>query len=108
MRVFRHGELPLAAAPVQDNWGRSTMMMRRSVAQRIGPILDPPRGAGCGEMIDWIARARELDVKLEMMPEVLALRRIRTGSMTSDHSSRNEGYLHVAKLALERKRMKPS
>ena len=59
-------------------------------------------------MIDWLARARHLSIKLEMMPEVLALRRIIPGSMSYDRSTRSEGYLHVVKLALDRKRIKPS
>jgi len=107
VRLFRHNEPPRSDAAIQDNWGRSTIMIHHSAARLIGPILDPPKG-GCGEMIDWLGRARELDMKLEMMPEVLALRRIIPGSMSFDRNTRGEGYLHVAKLALARKRMKPS
>jgi glycosyltransferase involved in cell wall biosynthesis len=102
VRLFHHNELPRADAPVRDNWGRSTMMMRQSAARRIGPIIDP--AGGCGDMVDWLKRARELNVKLEMMGEVLALRRIMPGSLSYGRSARDEGYLHVVKLALERKR----
>jgi glycosyltransferase involved in cell wall biosynthesis len=105
VKLFRHGQLPQMDAPVQENWGRSTMMMRLSTVRRIGPIIDPP-GVRCGEMIDWLARARELNCKLEMMPVVMALRRIIPGSLSSARDTRGEGYLHVVKAALDRRRAK--
>ena len=102
VKLFRHNEPPRADASVQDHWGRSTMMMRLSAAQRIGPIIDPP--GRCGEMIDWLARARESNIKLEMIPEVMALRRIIPGSLSSARSTRGKGYLHVVKAALARRK----
>jgi glycosyltransferase involved in cell wall biosynthesis len=102
VQLFLHGELPQADAPVRDNWGRTTMMMRRQAALQIGPIIDPP--GGCGDMVDWLARARELNFELEMMGEILALRRVIPGSLTYGRTTLREGYLHVVKLALERKR----
>jgi glycosyltransferase involved in cell wall biosynthesis len=104
VRLFRHDEDQRAKGPIRDNWGRTTLMMRRTAALRIGPIIDPPHN--CGDMIDWLARARELNLRLELMPEVLALRRIIPGSLSYARSARGEGYLHVVKAALERKRMK--
>jgi glycosyltransferase involved in cell wall biosynthesis len=101
VRFFRHNEPPRSDAPVQDNWGRSTMMMRLSAARRIGPMIDHHKSR-CGEMIDWLARARELNVKLEMIPEVMALRRIIPGSLSYTPSTRGEGYLQIVKAALER------
>ena len=105
VKLFWHNELPRIDAPVRDDWLRSAMMLRRSAARRIGPIIDPP--GGCGDMIDWLARARELNMKLEMMPEVVALRRIIPGSLSHNRSTRGEGYLHVVKAALDRRRVKP-
>jgi glycosyltransferase involved in cell wall biosynthesis len=104
VRLFRHGELPRADAPVQENWCRSTMMMHLASARRIGPIIDPP--ARCGEMVDWLARARELKIKLDMMPVVMALRRIIAGSLSYSRDTRGEGYLNVVKAALDRRRAK--
>jgi len=105
VKLFRHNELPRPDASVRDNWGRSTMMMRLSTARRIGPMIDPPTGR-CGEMIDWLARARELNIKFEMMPEVMALRRIIPGSLSYARGTRGAGYLHVVKAALDRRRIK--
>jgi glycosyltransferase involved in cell wall biosynthesis len=104
--LFRHGEAPLADAPVRDNWTRTTMMMRRLAALQIGPIIDPP--GNCGDMIDWVSRGRELNLKLELMPEVLAFRRIIPGSLSYDPKTRSQGYLHVAKAALDRRRGSPA
>jgi glycosyltransferase involved in cell wall biosynthesis len=104
VKLFRHGDTPRADAPVQEFWGRSTMMMRLPTARRIGPMIDPP--GRCGDMIDWLARARELNSQLEMMPVVLALRRIIPGSLSYSRETRGEGYLHVVKAALDRRRAK--
>lgn len=102
MRSFRDGDadaLTLAATP---GWSRSTMLIRREVAEAVGPILDPPGGRG--EMIDWIARAREAGFVLDMMAEVLALRRIRPGSLSYGRdAARDRGYLEVARLAMLRR-----
>jgi glycosyltransferase involved in cell wall biosynthesis len=105
VKLFRHGERPRADAPVQENWARSTMMMRLATARRIGPMIDPPT-VRCGEMIDWLARARELNSKFEMMPVVMVLRRIIPGSLSYARDTRGEGYLHVVKAALDRRRVK--
>jgi hypothetical protein len=68
-------------------------------------MIDPPKNR-CGEMIDWLARARELNIKLEMISEVMALRRIIPGSLSYARGTRGEGYLHVVKAALDRQRIK--
>ena len=93
---------PPRGGAVQENWGRTTLMMRRAAALRIGPIVDYQ--GYCGDMIDWLARARELGLRLELMPEVLALRRIVPGSLSHDRRARGLGYLKVAKAALDRRR----
>lgn len=86
----------------RGGWSRSTMLIRSAAAQAIGPIVDPPGRAG--EMIDWFARAAEQGLNLHMMPEVLALRRIRPGSLTYGNSGLAESYLQVARAALLRRR----
>lgn len=101
-QLFKHGETPHPEAPVQQFWGRTTMLIRTASARRVGPVIDPAHGRG--DMIDWIARARELGMRLEMMPQVLALRRIIPGSLSYGRDGRDYGYLQVAKAALDRKR----
>ena len=101
-RLFKHGEQPHPNAPVQEFWGRTTMLMRTASARRVGPVIDPAHSRG--DMIDWIARARELGLRLEMMQMVLALRRIIPGSLSHGRDSRDYGYLQTVKAALDRKR----
>ena len=56
-RNFRDDQPDAPEATAVPGWSRTTMMIRREVAETVGPIVDPPGGRG--EMIDWIARARE-------------------------------------------------
>lgn len=86
----------------RGGWSRSTMLIRRDAVLRIGPIIDPPGRAG--EMVDWFARAAEQGLVLHMMPEVLALRRIRPGSLTYGNAGLAASYLQVARAALLRRR----
>lgn len=89
-------------AGARGGWSRSTMLIRRAAALSIGPVIDPPGRAG--EMVDWFARAMEQGLKLHLMPEVMALRRIRPGSLTYDNAGLASGYLQVARAALLRRR----
>lgn len=104
MRSFRHGEAIAVDAAERDIWGRCTMLIRTASARRVGPLVDPAGGGGRGDMVDWIARARDLGLRLEMMPEVVALRRIHPGSMSYGFDRRDIGYLHAVKAALDRRR----
>lgn len=101
-RVFRNNRPDLPEGPGLAGWSRTTMMIRRGVVESVGPILDPQGGRG--EMIDWIARVREAGFVLTMLDEVLALRRIRPGSLSYGRDpARDRGYLEVARLALQRR-----
>ncbi|WP_217571168.1 glycosyltransferase family A protein [Mesorhizobium sp. GbtcB19] len=102
IRSFRDGEPDAMAPTAMPGWSRSTMLIRHEVAESIGPMVDPPGGRG--EMIDWIARARESGFVLDMLDEVLALRRIRPGSLSYGRdAARDRGYLEVARLAMLRR-----
>ncbi|RUW66604.1 glycosyltransferase family 2 protein, partial [Mesorhizobium sp. M4B.F.Ca.ET.049.02.1.2] len=64
--------------------------------------VDPPGGRG--EMIDWIARVREAGFALDMLDEVLALRRIRPGSLSYGRdAARDRGYLEVVRAEMLRR-----
>jgi len=102
LRKFRDDRPDAADAAATPGWSRSTMMIRREVADAVGPIIDPPGGRG--EMIDWIARAREAGFILEMLDEALALRRVRPGSLSYGRDpNRDRGYIEVARLAMLRR-----
>lgn len=102
MRTFGEAE---KGGEVGPGWSRTTMLIRSASARQIGPVIDPPGGRG--DMIDWIARARELGLKLDMIDEVLSLRRIRPGSLSYGRdSTRDRGYAKVAWLALQRRKQR--
>jgi glycosyltransferase involved in cell wall biosynthesis len=92
----RHGR-------VMPGWGRTTMMIRTNVFARVGPVKDPPGRRG--EMVDWLARAREAGERMAIADAVLALRRIRPGSLSDGRDpALDRGYLHAARQAIERRR----
>lgn len=98
MRQFHHGAGMDTDGPVTDAWVRSTMVMRTEVAANIGPIVDQ-------DLVDWLARVREQGHRMHLVPEVLALRRARPGSLTYDRDGgRNESYLLAARKAILRRR----
>lgn len=102
-QIFKGSSSAPELGPVSDLWGRTTLMMRTEAALRIGPVIDPLGGRG--DMIDWIARGRDLGLKFELMPEVLSMRRIRPGSLSYGRDAeKDRGYLLTVKRALERKR----
>lgn len=86
-------------------WSRTTMLVQTEAALKVGPVIDPPGGRG--DMVDWIARARDAGLRLDMMEEVLALRRIRPGSLSYGRDpARDRGYAKVAWLALQRRKQR--
>lgn len=101
--MFEHATVEELQNPSVDLWGRTTMMMRTQAARQIGEVIDPIGGRG--DMVDWMARGKELGQKYHMHPSVLAYRRIRPGSLSYGRDGdKDRGYLQVVKLALERKR----
>ena len=102
MRTFGEGE---KGGEIGPGWSRTTMLLRTEAAMRVGPVIDPPGARG--DMIDWIARAREIGVRLDMIDEVVSLRRIRPGSLSYGRDkARDRGYAKVAWLALQRKKQR--
>lgn len=103
MRQFRHGVPDDGQGKVADGLSRTTLLMHRTALDRVGPIADPLGRRG--EMIDWFGRAREAGFTLDVLPEVLALRRILPGSLSWGRDARADGgYLRVAHAAMLRQR----
>ena len=105
VRQFHHGDGDRENGPVHPQYGRTTMMMRTPATRRIGPIIDPPGSKSRGDMIDWLARGREMGLAFKSVPDVFALRRIIPGSLSYGRDEvADRGYLHVVRSALRRKR----
>lgn len=99
--LFKHGEKPDANAPSQDNWGRTTAMIRTDRARSVGPLSELSRG----EFVDWVARARDCGLQLIMLPDVVGDRRIMPGSLSDGRDHRDKDYLFAVKRALDRRRL---
>ena len=107
-RLFRDGEPPDmdGDGPVQPLWTRTTMLFRTEAAREVGDLVDLP--GRLGEVVDWLARSRELGHRHAMIQEVLALRRIRRGSLSYGvDAQRGRGYLAAVHAALERRKRRP-
>jgi glycosyltransferase involved in cell wall biosynthesis len=89
---------------ITRGWSRSTMLMRATLFAKVGPMRDPPGRRG--EFVDWLARAREGGACVEMLDEVLVLRRVRAGSLSDQRGVMDRGYTQVARAAIERRRSK--
>lgn len=90
---------------VRDALTRTGVIILREVFDRAGPVIDPKGGRG--EFVDWLARVREAGFGIHLLPEVLALRRIRPGSLSYGRDGeRDLGYLEVARRALQRRRLR--
>ena len=99
--IFDHASEVTLDSPSQDLWGRSALMMRRRALDRVGPVGASTRHAS-GEMIDWLARGRELGLRFRMSAATLVGRRRIAGSMTDGQEA--AALLPVVQAALGRKR----
>ena len=77
------------------------MLIRRSAALRIGRVDTGP-AVRSGEMIDWLARGRELGLQFRLAPIALVDRRRIPGSIS--HGQDASALLPAVRAALERKR----
>jgi glycosyltransferase involved in cell wall biosynthesis len=86
----------IATGTIRDGWLRSTMVVRRAAFDAVGPAIDPPGRRG--EMVAWLAAARACGLCLEMVPDVLARRRVSPTSLSYGRdAARDRGYLDVAR-----------
>jgi glycosyltransferase involved in cell wall biosynthesis len=100
-RIFDHGRSPGPESPVQDLWGRSALMARRAALERVG-LVDTALSGSWGEMVDWIARGRELGLRFRLDPIALVGRRRIPGSLS--HGQDASVLLPAVRAALARKR----
>jgi glycosyltransferase involved in cell wall biosynthesis len=103
-RLFNDGApLEPSGGPIRRLWTRTTLLFRTEAAHEVGDFVDLP--GRLGEVIDWLARSRDLGHHHEMVEEVLALRRIRPGSLSyRADAERARGYLVAIHDVLERRR----
>ena len=104
-RLFADGAVPdpNGGGVVRRLWTRTTLLFRIEAARAVGDFIDLP--GQLGEVIDWLARSRDLGQRHALVEDILALRRIRPGSLSNrPNAERSRGYLAAARAALNRKR----
>jgi glycosyltransferase involved in cell wall biosynthesis len=104
-RLFRDGEMPdpEGQGAVRRLWTRSTLVFRTDAAREVGDMVDLP--GYLGELVDWLARSLDLGHRHGMVEEILAMRRIRAGSLSSGlDAERSRGYLIAVHKAIERRK----
>lgn len=104
-RQFHHKSKDRTGGKERPGLTRSDMVLHRAVFDEIGDFIDPPGGRG--DVIDWLARAREARCTFKKIEEVLVLRRIIPGSLSFGRdTSKDRGYLAVAYEAMLRRRQR--
>ena len=86
-----------------SGWSRSTLLMRRHTFQKIGPIEDMPGYRG--EMVEWLAKARALGIKMHMLESPLVQRRLHAGSLSWGRAAgQDKGYMEIVLRAMRRRK----
>jgi len=92
-----------AVAPALHTFTAGTLLLRRRTWERVGD-LDETLVAG--ELVDWVARARRLDVRWVRHDDVVLLRRVHDANHSGSERAR-AGYLDLARAAIRRSRAQP-
>jgi glycosyltransferase involved in cell wall biosynthesis len=85
----------------QAGYLASAMLLRKETFARVGPFETERR---VGEFVDWIARARELGLREQVLPEVVLARRLHGDNSMIRWRDDRRDYLHVLKSSLDRRR----
>jgi glycosyltransferase involved in cell wall biosynthesis len=89
----------------QPGVSKSTMAIRREAFERVGAFDSGLRSV---DFVDWFARALDHGLKMEILPDVMALRRLHTtNNGIRVRGSQMAENLTVLKRALDQRRMKP-
>ena len=85
----------------QDGYHLNTLLIRRSAFHRVG-LFDP---AWTIDTVEWLWRARHADLRIEMLPQVLAWRRIHGDNLSIRARARlHAEYLRFTRQVLAQKR----
>jgi glycosyltransferase involved in cell wall biosynthesis len=81
--------------------GLQTLLVKKTVFERVGAFDARLRVA---EDVDWFLRAREAGVVEEVLPRLLARRRLHLGNLTRGDLASRESLLRSMKASLDRRR----
>jgi len=107
-RNFWSPDVPVEQRRDDPQWTRlqpralSTWLVRRSLLDRIGGFDVEMKFS---ETVEWYWRAREAGALIELLPEVLAYRRVHRDNLTRRHRDEQvDGLIAVLRTALAKKR----
>ena len=89
----------VAAGRIRMTHHLSTLLSKRSVFDRVGPLDE----ATAGEHADWFLRAGDLGLRIEILDEVLLDRRMHAASL-SRNAPNWDDYFRLARARIDRQR----
>ena len=81
----------------------SALLVRRSVFEQVGEFNAAYR---IGEDTDWFARAKDAEIRMVILPEVLLQRRIHAANLSHQRATGDALILRALRASLERQRRK--
>ncbi len=82
-----------------------TMLIKRQSFLRIGMF---PQDQTVGEFIDWFLRAKELDVKMKLLPDLMLMRRVHQDNTMIRQRAAVQDYAKILKQSIDRRRLNES
>jgi glycosyltransferase involved in cell wall biosynthesis len=86
---------------LQRGYVASAMLARRDAFDRVGPIREDLR---VGELIDWMARARDCGLREVLLPEEVVRRRIHGANLSLRQLADRADFARIIKASLDRRR----
>ena len=77
------------------------MLIRREVFSRVGPVVT---GQDKAESVNWCLRARDLGIRVRVLPEIVTRRRLHGANNSIINRHRNTEYAVAVKASLDRRR----
>lgn len=77
-----------------------TLATRKSIFERVGEF---DTSYSLASDFDWVTRARDTGVKMEVLPEILVRRRIHDTNVSYDHEGRRASMLKMMRASIQRK-----
>jgi glycosyltransferase involved in cell wall biosynthesis len=84
----------------EETFNMITLATRKSVFERVG-WFDPSYTVGSD--FEWVTRARDLGVKMWILPDVLSKRRIHDTNLSYNHEARRASVLKMMRASIGRK-----
>ena len=81
---------------------QSAMLIKRESFLRIGMF---PEDTKVGEFVDWLLRAKELNLQMKLLPELFLFRRIHQTNLGIRKRSEINEYVKIVKKSIDRRRI---